>query len=160
MKLIVILFSLFFGILSIIMIYYRIMQYSIANLKNWFLILGVFFMVPVTLFMIPTHRIYFDSDGITVTWQIGFGKLILYRFHEFIPWKDVRAVTNILNVWLPFHLMWVNTIWIGSFMTHNKDALLYIADHVDEKVMDDEVKKLVRKYRQQREKKNKNRLKG
>ncbi|RMG23210.1 MAG: hypothetical protein D6732_24960, partial [Methanobacteriota archaeon] len=104
-------------------------------------------------FVFPTYRVWLTPDGIKATWKIGFGRVAVYRYEHFIPWKDVRAVTNILNVWLPFHLIWVNTIWIGSFMTHKKEALLYIADHVDEKVLDDEVKKLVSKYRQQKLKK-------
>ncbi len=160
MKISVILISLFLGIGMIVMLFDKFSTKQMGSIEFWLLPICVLFMLPITLFMVPTHRINLDGEGITVTWQIGFGKFALYRYHECTPWKDVRAVINVLNVWLPFHLIWVNTIWIGSFMTHKKDALLYIADHVDEKVLDDEVKKLVRKYRKQKEKKQKGKAKN
>lgn len=59
--------------------------------------------------------------------------------------------------WLPYHVFGLIgeqdgsqiKFFFGSFTTHKKEALIYVADHVNQRVIDDEVQELAEKYRSQ-----------
>ncbi len=150
MKLPVILFSLFLGTGGTVALINDFIETGINNLYLWFIALCALFMIPVTLFMVPTHRIYLTAEGFTATFKLGYGKLSFYDYHQFTKWNEVRVVFSLLPIWLPFHIINVNGLWMGSFLTHKKAALLYIADHVPPKVVDEEVRRLVQKYRKKK----------
>lgn len=149
MKLPVMLFYLFFGITLPIFLIDEFKTKGINNLHTWFLTLIALFLVPGFIFVFPTFRVILDSDGIKATWQLGYGKISLYNYRQLIKWKEVGVVFSLYPIWLPFHIINVNGLWMGSFLTRKKAALLYIADHVPLNVLDEEVCQLIQKYRKQ-----------
>jgi hypothetical protein len=149
MKLPVILFYLFFGIVLIIALTDELSK-RFLDPYLWLIVLCALFLVPGFIFIFPTFRVVLNTDCISVTWQLGYGKLSFYKYHKFTKWNEVRVVFSLLPIWLPFHIINVNGLWMGSFLTHKKAALLYIADHVPPEVMDDEVRLLVQKYRKKK----------
>lgn len=150
MKLTVILFSLLTGLGGFIALINDFIKTGIYDLYLWFIALCALFMIPVTIFMVPTYRIYLTTEGFTATFKLGYGKFSFYNYHKFIKWNDVRVIFSLFPIWLPFHIINVNGLWMGSFLTHKEAALLYIADHIAPEVMDEEVRRLVQKYRKKK----------
>lgn len=118
------------------------------DLYLWSVALCSLYIIPILIFLIPTFRIHLTEESITTTFKLGYGKLSIYNYHESMKWKDIRLVSNgPPPTWFPFHIYTINGLWMGSFLTKNKAALLYIADHVKPNVMDNEIRVLVEKYR-------------
>jgi hypothetical protein len=74
-----------------------------------------------------------------------------------------RIAANNWGLWWPFHFIAVlgfqdgrktRMFFIGALMTKKKESLVYIANHVDESVMEENVLQLAEKYRRQLQKKS------
>lgn len=126
--------------------------------RDWItLIIWPFFSL-MFLFIAPTSRITFGEQGISVYWKIGVGSFKLWELRDFsFRWDDVLHVYNLNPRWFPLQMIGIialhgekqHMFFIGSLMTHKKEALLYIADHVGRGIIDQEVRKMIEKYRRQ-----------
>ena len=152
-KIPIIVFYLFSGVGLVEMLISKFQTEGVGNLNNWVLLACGLFMVPGCLFVFPTFRVKLNETGLTATFQLGYGKLSVYNYHKFTCWDDIRLVINWLPVWFPIRLYNVNGLWMGSQLTRQKAALLYIADHVKSDVLDEEAIRIVAKYRKQQQKK-------
>ncbi len=130
---------------------------------DWYILLV---SMPVCIvgfgFILPTKKIIFSEQKISVYWKIAIFKWILYESsHYSMEWKNVKKFYPFIPLWLGFHYIIIygyrnghgSPLIIGSQYTKKKESLVYIADHVRSEVIDDNIAKLIRKYRKRAEKK-------
>ena len=141
----------------------KIIEGKSFSLREWFLLIGYPLLFYMGIFMAPTMRITFSDEGISVYWKIGFGPIKLWEQTKYhLKWHEVDRVYSPYPVWIPIHAIGVigyqnsrkmRNFYLGALMTKKKESLVYIADHVKPGVIDQEVQKLIDKYRTQLEKK-------
>ena len=145
----------------------QIIQEFIGNdsveFHTWIALLFLPLVIYIFVFIIQTGRITFSDEGITLYWKIGFGPIKLWEQTKYhLKWPEVDRVYSFFPVWIPIHAIGVigyqdsrkmRNFYLGALMTKKKESLVYIADHVKPGVIDQEVQKLIDKYRTQLEKK-------
>lgn len=128
------------------------------HMKDWILLVFWPLIALVFFFIIPSLHVIFSEKGISANWKVGFRAIVLLEQKNFhFRWQDVLHVYNLNPKWFPLHMIGIigqrngkqHMFFIGSLMTHKKEALLYIADHVGRGIIDQEVRKMIEKYRRQ-----------
>lgn len=116
------------------------------------------FLVLLFLFISLTLRVSMTDVGISVYWKIAIGPLKFWELKNFhFRWQDVLHVYNLNPKWFPLQMIGIivhhgekrHMLFIGSLMSHKKQSLLYIADHVGKGIIDQEVREMIEKYRKQ-----------
>ncbi len=158
-----VIFGYLFGFGLIIMLS-DILFLSDKNLDfgDWFdVIFGIPFIFLI-FFSLPTKKIIYSEDMVSVYWKIAVGKWMIYESNHYsLEWKNINRIYSIIPLWSGFHHIIIygyrnghgSPLMLGSQYTKKKEALIYIADHVRSEVIDDNIAKLIRKYRKRAEKK-------
>ena len=104
-----------------------------------------------------TFQVTIDAEGISSYWYIGFGQHRLWESNRpRLYWKDVTALLQHPPAFLPPTLVTAEgrgeeDKLIGHtlppHMTRWHEAVVYIADHVDPSIIDENMEKLIRKSR-------------
>ena len=139
----------------------KIIEGASFSLREWFLVIGYPLLFYMGVFMAPTMRIQLSKQGISVYWKVGLGSLKIWEQTDYhIGWTSLARVGSIFPIWLPFHFIGITghqgtkmrMFFLGALTTKKKKSLVYIADHAKPNVIEDDVQKLVNKYRQELEK--------
>ncbi len=158
-----------FAISAMVEVYYELCRKMVNNaaltFQEWFILITLPFSTLIFVFIIQTLVYTFTPYGASVYWKIGFGRLKLWEQKNYqLSWRNIVRIYSVLPVWIPFHMIGVSGIqdgvqgrnfFIGTLTTKKKESLLYIAEHVSPKVIDDEVKRLVKRYQAKARKKEK-----
>ncbi len=155
-------FSIFFAVGSAFMLVDYFTSDKIPSAYDWYiLIIGIPLIIGF-LFIIPTKKIFYSDEKLSIYWKIGIGPLKIYESNHYqIYWRNVKNIGSILPLWLPIKVIGIaatrngrTTLQIiGYGYTHTKESLVYIADHVPPEVIDEDVQRLIEKYRKKLAKK-------
>lgn len=127
---------------------YSIYEIFIIGLGSLILLVGA-------IFILPTKKIILTPEKFNGYWKIAIGKYILYESKRYqIYWKDFKSVYLFFSIYFPYKVFAITAIKNGHSTFQPlygykdlKKGLIYIADHVNPDVLDDDVKKLIEKYR-------------
>ena len=161
-KLIWRIFSISFAICGAFMLLDYFTGDKIPSAYDWYvLIIGIPFIIGC-LFIIPSKKISYSDEKLSVYWKIGIGRFKIYESNHYqIYWRNVKNIGSIMPLWLPIKVIGIEatrngrtTLHITGYgYTHTKESLIYIADHVRPEVIDEDVQRLIEKYRKKLAKK-------
>jgi hypothetical protein len=98
-----------------------------------------------------------DAEGIASGWYIGVSQYKLWKSNRpRLCWKDATALLQHPPAFLPPTLIAVEGKENGELIGHAlptcttnwREAIVYMADHVDPSVIDENMEKLIRKSRE------------
>ena len=157
-------FTIFFGLGFIIAMIDIITSQDGPSYYEWFVFItsGPVILIG-SIFIVPTKKIFYSDEKLSGYWKIGIGSLKIYESNNYqIYWRNVKNIGSILPLWLPIKVIGIaatrngrTTLHITGYgYTHTKESLIYIADHVRPEVIDEDVQRLIKKYREKLAKKS------
>lgn len=129
---------------------------------GWFLLILMPYAVYIGFFLGPGTRIVFSEKDIKVNFIILIGSFKIFEKKGWcLPWQEVGNVFSYFPVWLPFKAIGVlgfqnqkrRMFFLGTLTTKKKESLVYVGDHVSPEAIDEDVQRLIEKYRRQLQKK-------
>ena len=133
------------------------------SMYEWYIFIVACPFIICSVFILKTKRITFSDEKLSVYWKIGIGRFKIYESNHYqIYWRNVKNIGSILPLWLPIKVIGIaatrngrTTLHITGYgYTHTKESLIYIADHVKREAIDEDVQRLIKKYRKKLAKKS------
>ena len=148
-------------LLSILFVFNYI-ETTTLSIRGWLFLAFLPFMIYFFVFAIPTARITFSIEGVSIYWKVGIGSWIIWEKTDwFLPWQEVGNVFSYFPIGLPFKAIGVfgfpgqkrRMFFLGTLTTKKKESLVYVGNHVSAEAIDKDVQRLIEKYRRQLQKK-------
>lgn len=137
-------------------------QTETLSIRGWLFLIFMPYTIYLSVFVCPTTRIIFSAESVSIYWKIGIGSLIIWEKADWrLPWPEVGNVFSYFPIWLPFKAIGVlgfpdqkrRMFFLGTLTTEKKESLVYVGDHVAPEAIDEDVQRLIEKYRRQLQKK-------
>lgn len=129
-----------------------------TNLSGWLFLISIPYVTYIVVFLGPGTRIVFSEKDIKVNFLILIGSIKIFEKKGWcLPWQEVGNVFSYFPIWLPFKAIGVlgfqdrkrRMFFLGTLTTKKKESLVYVGDHVSPEAIDDDVQRLIEKYRRQ-----------
>lgn len=152
------LFSLILGIAITVLPVIQLMQTQILSWHGWMLLICIPYSGYIFFFIGPGTRIVFSEKDIKVNFIILIGSFKIFeKKGRCLPWQEVGNVFSYFPIWLPFKAIGVlgfqnqkrRMFFLGTLTTKKKESLVYVGDHVSPEAIDEDVQRLIEKYRRQ-----------
>jgi hypothetical protein len=161
-KLIVRIIGFFLAFILTVDLVIKLFNGKLFSSYYWLILIIYPFLLDMFVFSNNTLRINLQSQGLSLYYKIGIGALVLREERNWkLAWNDIKAIYSLNPTWFPIQMIGVyglqgkkkRQFFIGTFTTQKKESLIYIADHVQEEVIDKEVMRFIKRYRRQLDRK-------